>query len=139
MNKIKDDINRWRAIPYSWVRRNLYCENDSTTKHNLQIQWDPYQITNGIFHRTRTRNFTIHMKTQKTLNSQRGLKKEEWSWRNQSSWLQIILPSYSHQESMVPAQRQKYRPIEQYKKLRNKPMTLQVLYFWQRRKEYTMK
>ena len=57
MKEIKDDINRWRAIPYSWVRRNLYCENDSTTKHNLQIQWDPYQITDDIFHRTRTKTF----------------------------------------------------------------------------------
>ena len=30
-------------------RKNQYCENDYTTKHNLQIQCDPYQITNGIF------------------------------------------------------------------------------------------
>ena len=32
----------------------------TTTKHNLQIQCDPYQITNGIFHRTQTKNFKIH-------------------------------------------------------------------------------
>ena len=30
-------------------RKNQYCENDYTTKCNLQIQYDPYQITNGIF------------------------------------------------------------------------------------------
>ena len=29
-------------------RKNQYCENDYTTKYNLQIQCDPYQITNGI-------------------------------------------------------------------------------------------
>ena len=34
-------------------RKNQFCENDYTTKCNLQIQCDPYQITNGIFHRTR--------------------------------------------------------------------------------------
>ena len=34
-------------------RKNQYCENDYTTKLNLQIQCNPYQITNGIFHRTR--------------------------------------------------------------------------------------
>ena len=45
-------------------RKNQYCENDNTTKYNLQIQCDPYQITNGIFHRTRTKNFTIYMETQ---------------------------------------------------------------------------
>ena len=60
-------------------RKNQYCEDDHTTKFNLQIQSDSYQITNGIFHRTRTKIFTIHMETQKTLNSQSSLDKEEWS------------------------------------------------------------
>ena len=59
-------------------RKNQYCENDYSTKCNLQIQHNPYQITNGIFHRTRTKNFTIHMETQKTPNSQSSLEKEEW-------------------------------------------------------------
>ena len=36
-------------------KKNQYCENDYTTKCNLEIQCDPYQITNGIFHRTRTK------------------------------------------------------------------------------------
>ena len=66
-------------------RNNQYCENDFTTKGNLQIQCDPYEITDGIFHRTRRKKFTIHMETQKTLNSQTSLEKEEWSWRNQPS------------------------------------------------------
>ena len=56
-------------------RKNQYCENDCTTKCSLRIQCDPYQIINGIFHRTRTKNFTIHMETQKTPNSQSSLKK----------------------------------------------------------------
>ena len=81
-------------------RKNQYCENDYTTKHNLQIQCEPYQLTDGIFHRTKTKNFTIHMETQRTPNSQSSLEKEEWSWRNQ---FQITLQSYSHQESMVLA------------------------------------
>jgi len=48
--------------------QNQYTE--IITKLNLQIQRDPYQITNGIFHRTRTKNFIINMETQKTPNSQ---------------------------------------------------------------------
>ena len=169
-------------------RKNQCYENNYTTKCNLQIQCDQYQITNGIFHRTRTvllpgkshgrrslvgcspwgheesdttewlhfhfslscigegngnplqcsclenprdgeawwaavygiaqswtrlmwlsssraKNFTIHTETPKTPNSQSSLEKEEWSWRNQSSWLQIILQSYSYQDSMVLAQK----------------------------------
>ena len=119
-------------------RKNQYCENDYTTKWSLQIQHNPYQITNEIFHRTRTKNFIIHMETQKTPKSQSSLEKEEWSWRNQPSWLQIILQSYSHQASMVLPQKQKYRSMEQDRKPRNKPMHLLALYFWQRRQEYTM-
>ena len=95
-------------------RKNQYCENEYTTKCNLQTQCDPYQITKGIFHRTRTKNFTIHMETQKTQNSQNSLEKEEWSWRNQPSWLQIILQSFSHQDSMVLAQN---RNIDQWNKI----------------------
>ena len=118
-------------------RKKQYCENDYTTKCNLQAQCDPYQISNGIFHITRMKNVTIHMEIQMTPNSQSSLEKE-WSWRNQPSWLQIILQSYSHRNSMVLAQKQKYRPMEQYRKPRNKPMHLWVPYFWQRKQEYTI-
>ena len=55
-------------------RKNQYC--DYMTKRNLQIQCNPHQITNGIFHRTRTKNFTIHRETQKTQNSQSILRKK---------------------------------------------------------------
>ena len=47
---------------------------DYTSKSNLQIKCNSYQITNGIFHRTRTKNFTICMETQKAPNSQSNLE-----------------------------------------------------------------
>jgi len=65
--------------------KNQYYENDYSTQSNLQIQCNPYQITDGIFHITRTKNFTLCKETQKTLNIQSSLEKEEWSWRNQPS------------------------------------------------------
>ena len=58
--------------------------------------------------------------------------------RNQLSWLQAIPQSYSHQDSMVLAPKQKYRPMEQGRKPRNKSMCLLIPYFSQRRQEYTM-
>ena len=66
-------------------RKNKQCENDDTAKCNIQIQCDPYQITNGIFHRTRIKNFSSHAETWKTLKNQSSLEKDEWSWRNQPS------------------------------------------------------
>ena len=64
-------------------QKNQYSEHEYTTQSNLQIQGNPYQATNGIFHRARTNNFTIFMQIQKTSNSQSNLEKKEWNWRNQ--------------------------------------------------------
>jgi len=70
----------WSIIFLDW--KNQYCENNYTTLSNLYIQHNPYQTAKGIFHRTRTNNFTICIETQKTPNSQSNLEKEEWNWRN---------------------------------------------------------
>ena len=56
--------------------KNQRCENDCTTQSNLQVQYNPYQITNGIFHRIRAQIFTSCMETQ-TSNSQSTLEKEK--------------------------------------------------------------
>ena len=57
--------------------KNQHCKNDYTTQSNLQIQCNLCQTTNGIFHRTRTKYFTICMETQKTPNSQNNLEKKK--------------------------------------------------------------
>ena len=48
-------------------QKNQYSENEYVTQSNLQIQCNPYQATNGIFHRAITNNFTISMEIQKNL------------------------------------------------------------------------
>ena len=90
-----------------WDWKNQHCGNDYTTQSNLQIQCNPCQTNSGIFHRTRTKNFTIPMEIHKALNSQSNLEKEKWSWRNQAPRLQTTLQSYSNQDSIVLAQKQK--------------------------------
>ena len=77
MREVKDDANRWRDIPCSWIGRINIVKNDYTTQSNLQIQFNPYQITNGIFQRTRTKKFTIHMETQKILDRQSSLEEKK--------------------------------------------------------------
>ena len=65
VKKIKEDTNRWRNIPCSW--KNHYSENEYTIESNLQIQYNPYQATNGIFQSTRTNNFIICIEIQNNL------------------------------------------------------------------------
>ena len=77
-------------------------------------------------------------KYKKTSNSQSNLEKEEWNWKNQPAWLQALLQSHSHQDSMILAQRQKNISMEQNRKPRDKSTHLWTLYLWQRRQEYTM-
>ena len=52
--------------------KNQHCENDYTTQSNLQIQCNPYQATNSIFHRNRTNNPKIYMDPHNIPNSQRN-------------------------------------------------------------------
>ena len=83
MKEIKEDTNRWRNISCSWIGRINIVKMSILSKAIYRFQCNPYQATNGIFHRTRTNNFPICMEIQKTLNSQSNLEKEEWNWRNQ--------------------------------------------------------
>ena len=48
-------------------QKNQYSENEYTTQSNLQIQYNPYQATNGIFQSTRTNNFIICIEIQNNL------------------------------------------------------------------------
>ena len=55
--------------------------------------------------------------------------RSSWNWRNQLAWPQALLQSHSHQDSMVLAQRQKYRSMEQNRSPEINPRTYGYLIF----------
>ena len=65
--------------------KNEHCENDpaTTAEVSLPIQYNPYQNTNGIFHRCRTHISKNCAETQKSLSSQNNLEKGQ-TWRHQA-------------------------------------------------------
>ena len=78
------------------------------------------------------------MEPEKTPNSQSNLEKENQSWRYHNSGLQAILQSFNHQDSMVLAQKQTHRSMEQNKEPRNRPTIVWRTNLQQNRKEYPM-
>ena len=135
MKECKDNTNRWRDISCVLGLEESMLWNDYTTQINLQIHCNPYQNSNGIFHRTRTKNCTICMETQKTLNSQSNLEKENWPGGiNLSDFRLYYILYYTvlTKDNMVLAQRQKYTPTEQVRKPRDKPMHIWTPCLWQR-------
>ena len=128
MKENEDDTNRWKDILCSRSRRLNIVKMAIMPKATCRS--NPYPNTNGILHRTRTNNFKICMGTQKTLNSQNNLEKKEQSWRYYTLWFQTTLQSYSNQNSMGLAQKQKYRSMEEDRRTRHKPTHIWSSYLW---------
>ena len=113
-NAIKEDTNRWRNIPCSWIRRINIVKMSILPKAIYRLNEIPIKLPMVFFTELEQIISQFVWKYKKPRIANAILKKKNGNGRNQPAWLQALLQSHSHQDSMVLAQRQK---LDQWNKL----------------------
>ena len=83
MKEIKDDTNRWKDIPCSWIRTMNTVKMTIVLKAIYRFTVIPLKLPMAFFTELEQKNLKICMESQKTPKSQSNLEKEKRSWRNQ--------------------------------------------------------
>ena len=111
MREIKDGTNGWRDIPCSWIGRINIVKITILPKVIYRFNAIPIKLPMAFFSQNYNKRKIIFMEIQKIPISQSNLEKEKQSWRNQTPNFTLYYKA-SHLDSMVLAQKEKYRSME---------------------------
>ena len=100
MKEIKDHTDRCWNIPCSWIRMINIVKMSTQHKAIYRFNAIPVKLPMLFFTELEQIASQFVWKYRKPGIAQSNLAKEEWNWRNQPTWLQALLQSYSHQNSI---------------------------------------